>query len=544
MEDALKTHLTLEKAFAYLTSRQVRNFYAQVVNSLERVPAPGCGTMGVTPHKGRYVMIYDPAFVQRVSVDELVATLEHEVLHIILHHIPRYMRLRQIYENRDDKALFEMSSNTAMDLADNCLLAKNWEAIKEKPPAGKKEGKLGYWIMPHEFDPPLPWDLDYESYHKLVTLIFKQRLNSPPSELYKLAQQALQPQKEALEKALQGASGNQPPQSPPQPGQGQGQGQGPPQPDPGGGQSTQDQIDKLDPVDQLAVKLLIEGLRKHMAWQMSADASKDEGESHKLEDHGRELLKEAVDNHEKSRGTMPGHIQELIRQMLLPPTVPWTQFLHNIVQRTRQTKKIRGMARPSKTLAALGVMGRKAAKELEEATELGVDPIGLTRLKALQSLAKMRRVPPFPGVKHSNKFTILYVVDTSGSMSRKELQLALAELQHIQKSDSDVKIIVIYADAGLCLEYDIGSSDELDLNMLGRGGTDFEPAFIRAKELLKSQDRAPDILIYATDGYAPPPVTKLPIPVVWLITPGGAIPCDEAGHIVLEMKDYQLGESY
>lgn len=539
MENAAKTHLTIEKAFAYLTSRQVRCFYARVLNSLERIAAPGCGTMAVAPYRGRYIMIYDPIFVASIGVDELIATLEHEVLHIVLHHIPRYLRLRTMYEDKDDKALFEMSTNTAMDMADNCLLSQNWEEIKKEIPKGEK-GKLGNWIMPWQFDPHLPSDLDYESYHKLITAIFKQRLKSPPNELYQKAQQALQQQKQAMEGALgSGEPGDDPGQGQgQQPGQGQGgpgQGQGQ-QP----GQGQKPDLSDLDPVDQLAVELLMQSLQKHMAWQVSSDMTKDKGESHKLEDHGQELLKEAVTNHEKSRGTVPGNIGELISKMLMPPTVPWTQFLHNIVQRTRQTKKERGMSRPSKVLSAFLVQGRKAQKELDE----GVEGMSLQKLKTLKAMARMKRVPVFPGVKHSNKFTILYAVDTSGSMSPKELKMGLSELQHIQKSDSEVTIIVIYADAGICREYIIGSSDELDSNMLGRGGTDFEPVFVRATELLRSQEKAPDILVYATDGYAPPPRTKLPIPTVWLITPGGPVPCDDAGHIAIEMKDYQLGESY
>ena len=162
----------------------------------------------------------------------------------------------------------------------------------------------------------------------------------------------------------------------------------------------------------------------------------------------------------------------------------------------------------------------------------------------LKRLARMVRIPPFPGVKHSNKFVIIYVVDTSGSMSYDDLQAGLAQLQHIQKSDSDVTVIVIYADTGICTEYDIGTNGEIDMELTGRGGTDFEPVFKHVKELESSFNRAPDILIYATDGYAPPPVTKLGIPVVWLITPGGRVPCADAGHMTLQMKDYQLGESY
>jgi predicted metal-dependent peptidase len=59
-----------------------------------------------------------------------------------------------------------------------------------------------------------------------------------------------------------------------------------------------------------------------------------------------------------------------------------------------------------------------------------------------------------------------------------------------------------------------------------------------------SSEKAPDLLVYCTDGYAPPPTVRIPIPTVWLLTPDGAPVMREAGHITLQMRDYQLGEGY
>jgi predicted metal-dependent peptidase len=164
------------------------------------------------------------------------------------------------------------------------------------------------------------------------------------------------------------------------------------------------------------------------------------------------------------------------------------------------------------------------------------------KLARTKRLAKLKRVPPFPGTKQSNKFTIVYAVDTSGSMSNRDLQLGLSELQQIQKSDSDVTILVMYSDAALAHEYKIGATDKIDFSVKGRGGTDFEPVFERVLELMRSSEDAPDVLIYATDGYAPPPSIRLSIPVVWLITPTGIPVCTDAGHITLKMQDFASGE--
>lgn len=366
---------SIESALGYLTSAGVRNFYATIINSLERVPAPGFGTMAVAAHRGRYIMMYDPEFVKKIGFEELLATLEHEVLHIILHHIPRYLRLRRLFEDTDDSELFKLCSNTASDLADNYLLKQNFPKIADpaKP--------LGMWILPTQFDPPLPDGLDYEKYHLLLTQLFRHRLTQGASVLYKMAKKALEQQQQQLQKALQNAYPQPKPgegegekkegegagEGEPQQGQGQGQGQGQQPGDgecpscggDGGGESQELDISQLDPVDQLAVQLLMQTMVKHMAWDAAADVNKktenQEADPHKLEEHGRQLVSESVRNAKKSRGTVPSHIAEIVRQMLAPPTVPWTQFLHNIVQQTRQTKKQRGMSRPSKKLAAFKV---------------------------------------------------------------------------------------------------------------------------------------------------------------------------------------------
>ena len=279
-------------------------------------------------------------------------------------------------------------------------------------------------------------------------------------------------------------------------------------------------------------------MKKFAQLKMAEHGDKDEEE---LSPQIRMLLR-SVSNM-KRMPVFPGiRGRQLINQMLLPPSVPWTQFLHNIIQRTRQTKKERGMARPSKVRSA---MKKFAQLKMAEHGDKDEEELSPQIRMLLRSVSNMKRMPVFPGIKHSNKYTMVYAVDTSGSMGTDELQRGLAELQHVQKSDSDVNICVLYADTRICKEYWIGANDEIDPGMTGRGGTDFEHVFQYVRNnLLVSQEKAPDILIYCTDGYAPPPQTKLPIPVVWLITPRGRACCEDAGHITIEMRDYQLGESY
>ena len=535
-------------ALAYLTSSTVKNFYARVISGVDRVAVRGIGTMGITARRGKYLMMYDPAFAASVCQEELFATVEHEVLHIMLHHIPRYLALAG-RASGEDAYLHKIVSNLAMDLADNQLLIASWPRMRnpDKP--------LGYWVLPEGFNPHLPKDMSFEVYQMLLFDTLKKRMTASPKQMYQMASAMLKNTMEKAQKALSQLNQQQNENSSAkgsnddasngqqQPGQQSAQGSGSDNTDtqPKAQENnpynelTPEQLkqeaEKLDPIDQEILKMLLSSMNSHALIEAAAQHMED-GEAHQLEQHGREIIKNAAKSYKKSRGTLPGNIEELIQKMLMPPTVPWTQFLHNIVQKTRQTKKSRGMARPSKTLSALRKYAQMLLAKNEEETPL------------MRSLKQVRRVPPFPGSKQSNKYTIVYAVDTSGSMGTDELEKGLSELQHLQKSDSDINICVIYADTAVCKEYWITPTSELDQNLTGRGGTDFEYVFQHVQKMSGNTDKSPDILIYCTDGYAPPPTTKLPIPTVWLITPRGAPVMRDAGHITIQMRDYQLGESY
>jgi len=540
-------------ALTYLTSVKIQNFYARVINLMDRIMVPGLGTMGVSVHRGKYIFIYDPLFAARVSFDEICATCEHEVLHLILEHIPRYIQKRKIAELEEDKKIIDMTNNLAVDLAANEMLCKAWPKIKDpKEP-------LGYWVIPEGFNPPLPNDMSYEDYQAMLLALFKSRSKDMAKRVEKAVCEALKGQQDAVKKALEGQGGKgQKSPGKGEPGEegegggdeesenegggggdgdgegsqpsdktGSGQGQGKGKSREKGEEKEQHSGGSGDPMDELEknlVKMLTHASAPHLGWDQTPG---DEGEVHKLMEHARQLIKETLSTY-KSRGTLPGYLIELIRNMLMPPTVHWTTFLHDIVQRTRQTKKSRGMSRPSKKLAALKVYAAKAEEDDDQ---------------RFRRYAHVRQMPVFPGIKHSNKFTIVYLLDTSGSMGTQELREGLSELQHIQKSDSDVRICVIYIDTGVSKEYWVNANDELDWELTGRGGTDFEPGFKHVLEMCRKQDDAPDILVYCTDGYAPPPSTKLPIPTVWLLTPNSRVVMKEAGHITIKMKNYQLEDA-
>ena len=513
------TKVSLEDALTYLVRK--REFNAAVMNTLQRIPVPNLKTMGVSSLKGRYVLLYDPDFVNQVSEEELRATLAHEVIHIVCEHIPRHMSLLSTVPS-EDRHLFEMVSNLSADLDDNQILKRNYPKILSK------DQELGYWVLPEQWTPALPSNLPYENYQKLLLEIMKERQKGSGDEVVKLARDILAnhcPSAWAGKgngntQTSESGNGDEPAEA-----GASGSGNGnEPKPSP---QEIEDRLNALEPTDRKLTEALVKAGMQHVGW--TTEGGGDAYEQQKLADHGKQIIHEAVESHKKLQGSLPGYMQELVDNLLLPPTVEWTAFLKEVVQTTRQRRRTRGMRRPSKKLAALRSWIKAQGDALPAAKQIRLpDP---------------KKMCLFPGSSYDKKFTILYCVDTSGSMSTKDLQRGLSELMHLQDADKDIKIIVLYIDSGIGKEYVVESHTKIDPDMVGRGGTSFEPGFKRAKELLDTTDKAPDILIYATDGYASAPKTQLPIPVVWLITPRGKRICDYAGHITIEMESKRMGDS-
>lgn len=265
------------------------------------------------------------------------------------------------------------------------------------------------------------------------------------------------------------------------------------------------------------VHIAVDALRKHLATLFNPG---DESLPNKLESHGRTAVRSAIKS-SRGRGTMPGYLQQLIDEYLRPPAVAWTELLQMLIQRAHMTKRVRGMQRVSKPRAAM--------------------QLHLKRSPHANVAAQASRLSLFPGASRDPRFTVYFALDTSGSMGVEDLQAALSELRHVQKSSPDMSIYVLYVDTHVCTEYLLGPNDDIDWTMVGRGGTDFEPAFAHIKEMLKT-GRPADLLIYATDGYAPPPETKLEIQTVWLLTAAGQQVMREAGHTTLWMKSYTQEE--
>ncbi len=541
---------TLNDIICYLVSQRQANFFARILTGMrvEKSTSTQVRTMGVMLKDRNYVLIYNEAWLRRAPYDHVVVVIEHEAHHLILEHIPRQLRADAAFIDPEKKLLFETVTPFAVDLADNSLLHDYSSSFKKL----QKERQMLYpGAQPFE---KLPQSRSYEWYltelmkeanksksrmQQLARICLRAGLGQDNrSEEYKKGFQdgwnkARDEEKEG-EKDQEGqgqGQGQGEGQEKEEEGQGQGQGQGEGQeegqgqgggsggeqgegteksdfgggqnsnPQPGdsdysvgfkdGYQAAQDAQNTLDGMGTLGHEML----SNHRLWKQEADKMNIDDKlaiSDELEHHGKRIVKKAVEDQKKNRGTVPGHLQDIIDDMLSPPRIPWTSILRNKVINTQRYKLKRSVRRPKR------------------------------RHMGVPELMK------FPGRSKDRAFTVALLLDTSGSMGEEELMLAISELQGLQKSDKDVEIHFVQADVNVTHVVKIGAHDEVKCEFYGRGGTDFNCALIEAKEL------QPDICFYFTDGWAPPPEKKnwLRCPFCWIITPGGKVPDPNYGFVI------------
>jgi predicted metal-dependent peptidase len=120
-----------------------------------------------------------------------------------------------------------------------------------------------------------------------------------------------------------------------------------------------------------------------------------------------------------------------------------------------------------------------------------------------------RRFPLLPGVKYSYGPKVVWAIDTSGSMSSKNLKDITSVIRWMQKQ---VPVGVLQCDADVT-EAKWNCKITGKVKMKGRGGTSFQPVF---KYISEHWEDKIDLLIYATDMYGDWPKKHPPYPVIWL----------------------------
>ena len=113
---------------------------------------------------------------------------------------------------------------------------------------------------------------------------------------------------------------------------------------------------------------------------------------------------------------------------------------------------------------------------------------------------------------------ILFMIDTSGSMSDKMITAAYGEVKGaIDQFDGKLKGWLGFFDAAVVEPQPFSTEEEFRIiRPKGGGGTDFDAVFDHVREKMEKQ---PASIIILTDGYAPFPSERsaMGIPVLWLL---------------------------
>lgn len=489
----MDANISLGDIISWMVDSSRADFFARLLMGIptQKLRLSGAA-MALRLGKQGYIVYWDPEYLKEASLDHIIFVLYHEMHHFVLEHIPRQMRLAAIYQAMGERKLFDLVTPFAIDLAANQETAKHsskiYKKIKDQSPPPIMPG-----VPPFE---KLPLGKTYEWYVKYLADAARDEFNKQEKQLKNILDWLAQ-QRDILagksDDYLRGFADGARQSAKDRKEQSNGKGGQPHE------KESQDykkgfadgynQEKKAPQGAESLVQILI---HNRTLEGVGSDTGSLLERANELEHWGRRIIVQAVDDCIKSRGKIPRYLQSRIDDLLQKSRIPWTKILRNKVINTQRYKRRRSLGRPRRRHAGIP------------------------------------RLVKFPGYTKERKFRVAFCIDTSGSMGTEELRQGLGELQGLQKADKDIEIHVIECDAAVGRVYKIGPNDKIRRNVTGRGGTKFDPAVIKAKEL------NPDIVIYFTDGYAPPikVENRVSCPFVWVITPRGKIPDRDFGFAI------------
>lgn len=215
----------------------------------------------------------------------------------------------------------------------------------------------------------------------------------------------------------------------------------------------------------------------HPTWKDFKNLSKSERRL--IEGQAKRQIANAIKMNIKMIGNLPGTIKGFIEEILFPkPTYNWKTVFRRLYTGYADTTYIKK-----------------------------------TRKK--QSI----RFPGMPGLKIKRHSRVLCAIDTSGSISKKELVEFFGEVDGMRKAG--VQIIVVECDTRIPRPEGIYKYKNLEQiknrELTGGGGTVFEEPI----QYLNERANQFNMLIYLTDGYAAVPQTKSMKPIVWVLSRDG-----------------------
>jgi len=250
----------------------------------------------------------------------------------------------------------------------------------------------------------------------------------------------------------------------------------------------------------------------HKGWGANNNSPNKELLPKKIEDYTRNIISESTKMFESKKGigNLPGHMIDMINDILKPPTVPYYQVIKQLVQGSRISK-----------------FKNSSTKINRKRSYVFFDEDGEFQLPSIS---------PFPGKKRDFTFDIVILIDTSGSMSIKELMEGLSGIKNLIENDRHCKVTVIENDTKIHKEYEVKRISDIDFSIKGRGGTILKPGILRAAELKC------DVCLVFTDGYIDDinDISRVSLPkkIIWAVPEEGSISAfNKTGFIVRTIKD-------
>lgn len=453
--------MEIETAFKRLL---VKNpFYGLFCLSLPKVVTTRHPTLCVTKQGISCQLNINPDFWAQHTDDEQIALLQHELGHICLQHM-------FLSDSFADAKLF----NIAADAEVNSYIENLPENGVTPEWIGQKIGK--------QLEKGLGTKTYYEAIQDFINQQQQQAQAQNPQNPCNGGQgDNSQSDQENQQQSPQSSSSpsdagstnshqdskpenkQQPPSSPQQPQQSQEQTQVQPEreeeEDDNGTQTPSQYPDEFE--DEL------DSFDDHSTWREFRDIP--EATQQLMQNNINTVLKNTAEQVEKMRGTIPGEFQELISKLRekKPEVFNWKTYFRRLLGSIYDVN-IRSTR-------------RKESKRFEDAA----------------------------GIQHKKKVSILVAVDTSGSVSQRELQEFFSEIDYAYKAGARVTILQCDTQINAVEDYDGKNLPTIK----GRGGTDFNPPvdyYVEHKKEYAS-------LIYFTDGEAPLP-NKHPQGMVWIIS--------------------------
>lgn len=200
-----------------------------------------------------------------------------------------------------------------------------------------------------------------------------------------------------------------------------------------------------------------------------------------LADKIRERIVAVAQQIERTRGTIPEHLANIVRAALRPQ-IRWQEVLAQFV--TSCYGGSRRWLPPNRRHISQGLYLQSSRKERLQAA-VAIDTSGSTTADLPQFFSELTSL-----------------LNTFGDYELTVMQCD-CEIQNVEKFDA------------------YNSFHSTDWKAYGHGGTDFRPPFVYVAE---HSEIEPSCLIYITDGCGPAPDNPPPYPVLWILTGDGEKP--------------------